>query len=112
MVSVWIGNFKSEAELDAYMNLNRQFEKDFDFTLNERDMPEATVSNSPLTVEELADGFSRSDSYKVAIAAIAKERKIMQATTLVMFLNFEFLPNLVKLNPNAPLQFLAAVAFS
>jgi len=36
----------------------------------------------------------------------------MQATTLVMFLNFEFLPNLVKLNPNAPLQFLAAVAFS
>jgi hypothetical protein len=55
MVSIWIGDFKSEAELDAYMNLDRQFEKDFDFTLNEREMPETTVSDSSIMIKELAD---------------------------------------------------------
>ena len=112
MVSVWIGNFKSEAELDAYMNLNRQFEKDFDFVLNERDLPEAMVSDSPSTLEELAGGFSWSDSYKAAVAALGKEKGIGRATTMVMFLNFEFLPTLVKVNLDAPLQFLGAVPFS
>ena len=112
MVSIWIGDFGSAAQLDAYMNLDRQFEKDFDFNLNERDMPEATVSDFPLTIEQLAEGFSSSESYKIAVASIAKEKGITRVTTMVMFLNFEFVPHKVMLNPNAPLRFLAAVPFS
>jgi hypothetical protein len=111
-VSIWIGNFRSEEELDAYMNLDRQFEKDFDFNLNETDMPEVIVFDSPIPIAKLAEGFSWSDSYKDAAASVARERGITQATTMVMFLNFEFLPDKVRLNPTAPLQFLAAVSFS
>jgi hypothetical protein len=56
MVSVWIGNFPSDIELEDYMS--RAFEKDFAFELNGRDMPETSVESEPGPVSQLVNGFS------------------------------------------------------
>lgn len=112
MVSVWIGNFPSDIELDDYINLSRTFEKDFQFELNERDMPETSVESEPVPVSQLVNGFSWSDSYAQAVSELAKQQGIKSATTMVVFLNFEYQPERAKPNQAAPLKFLGAVRFS
>ena len=112
MVSVWIGNFRSDFELDDYMNLSRTFEKDFQFELNESDMPETSVEFEPVPVSQLINGFSWSDSYAQPITEFAKKRGIERATTMVVFLNFEYQPERANPNEDAPLKFLGAVRFS
>lgn len=112
MVSVWIGNFNSDLDLDDYINLSRTFEKNFGFELNERDMPETSVEPDPVPVCKLVEGFSWSDSYARSVAELAKRHSVEQATTMVVFLNFAYEPNPAKLNKNAPLKFLGAVPFS
>jgi hypothetical protein len=111
-VSVWIGNFSSDLELDDYLNLSRGFEKDFNFRLNERDMPESSVESETMPIGRLVDGFSWSKSYAEKVVEAADRKGIKTATTIVVFLNFEYDPNIANPNPRAPLQFLAAVAFS
>ena len=112
MVSVWIGNFPSDIELDDYMNLGRKFEEDFQFELNDRDMPETSVESEPVAVSQLVNGFSWSDSYAEAVVELAKRHGIERATTMVVFLNLEYQPERVKPNQDAPLMFLGAVRFS
>lgn len=112
MVSVWIGNFSSDIELDDYINLSRKFEKDFGFQLNERDMPETSVEPEPAPVSKLMDGFSWSDSYAQSVEELAKKQGVERVTTLVVFLNFEYQPERAKPNESAPLKFLGAVRFS
>jgi hypothetical protein len=112
MVSIWIGNFSSDIELDDYINLSRKFESDFGFELNERDMPETLVQLEPRPVSKLVDGFSWSDSYAKSVMELAKKQEVEQATTMVVFLNFEYQPERVKPNKSAPLKFLGAVHFS
>ena len=112
VVSVWVGNFASDIELDDYMNLSRKFETDFGFELNERDMPETSVEPLPVSVAKLADGFSWSESYANSVAELAKKRGVEQATTMVVFLNFDYQPERAKPNEVAPLKFLGAVPFS
>jgi len=36
MVSIWVGNFSSEDDFDNYMNLAKDFEKDFGFKVDNR----------------------------------------------------------------------------
>ena len=45
MVSVWVGNFADDVHFDDYMNLSRDFETDFGFRINDRDVREP-FSNS------------------------------------------------------------------
>ena len=111
MVSVWVGNFHSDDELDDYINLSRQFEEDFGFELNERDMPETSVKSVSLPIDELVKRFSWRESYSSAVTDLAKKHGIDAATTMVVFLNLEYQPEHTKLNENAPLQFLGAVPF-
>lgn len=111
-VSVWIGNFLSDMELDDYLNISRRFEKDFNFELNERDMPESSVESEAVPISQLVDGFSWSESYAQNVVRVAEEKGIKTATTMVVFLNFEYDPNIANPSPSAPLQFLAAVPFS
>lgn len=110
-VSVWIGNFGSDIELDDYMNLSRTFEQDFGFEFNERNAPEAVVNDTPISIAELVNGFSRSNSYATVVANLAEKQGIGKATTMVVFLNFEYQPERAKLNESAPLKFLGAVPF-
>jgi len=112
MVSVWIGHFPSDIELDDYMNMSRKCEQDFQFELNERDMPETSVESEPVAVGQLVDGFSWSDSYAQSVAELATKHGIEKATTMVVFLNFEYQPERAKPNEGAPLKFLGAVRFS
>lgn len=112
MVSVWIGNFLSEIELDDYMNLSRRFEKDFQFELNERDMPETLVEAEPAALSELVHRFSWSESYAEPVVELARKHGIAKATTMVIFLNFLYQPERAKPNEDAPLRFLGAVPFS
>ncbi len=112
MVSVWIGNFTSDIELDEYINLSRKFEEDFQFTLNERDMPETCVECEPVGVDKLVNGFSWSESFAQAIIRLAKMHGIEKATTMVVFLNFAYQPERTRPHEHSPLKFLGAVRFS
>lgn len=111
MVSVWVGNFASDTELDDYINLSRKFEEDFGFELNERDMPETSVKSVALPVAELVTGFSWSESYSSSVANLAKQRGVESVTTMVVFHNFEYQPERAKPIGSAPLEFLGAVPF-
>ena len=45
VVSVWTGNFQTDAQFDDYMNLSKEFEKDFGFEINERGIREGVVES-------------------------------------------------------------------
>jgi hypothetical protein len=110
-VSIWIGDFKSSIELDDYMNMSRKFEEDFGFTLNERFMPEVTVESEAVPVEKLIDGFSWSEVYAPAVVELARNQGVQRATTMVVFLNFDYQPGRAMANPSAQLSFLGVVPF-
>ena len=112
MVSVWVGDFGSDIQLDDYMNLSRRFEQDFGFEYNERNAPEAVVTDTPVPTVELVNGFSRSDSYAASVAELAEKQGIAKATTMVVFLNFVYDPERTRSKEGAPLRFLGAVRFS
>jgi hypothetical protein len=112
MVSVWVGDFGSDIQLDDYMNLSRTFEQDFGFEYNERNAPEAVVNDTPIPIVELVNGFSRSDSYAASVAELAEKQGIAKATTMVVFLNFEYQPERASPKEDVPLKFLGAVRFS
>src|SRR5436309_15515336 len=100
-VSVWIGNFSSLADLEEYFR--QGFEKDFGFRLNDRDMPETTVEREPVKVEKLIDGFSRSRTFDQAAAKAAAALGFDSATTMAIFYNFKYDPEVSDVNPEAPL---------
>jgi hypothetical protein len=111
-VSVWIGNFQTYEEVDEYMNLTDNFEKDFGFRLNERDMPESKVAESAESIEELVSGFSWYESFAPSVVEAAAKMNIAKATTMIVFLNYAFDPSKVAVNPKAPLIFLGNFPFS
>ena len=112
MVSVWVGDFATDMDLDDYVNLSRTFEPDFGFELNDRDMPETVVKDAPVSISELVAGFSWSKSYAAEVVNLAKAQGISKATTMLVFLNFEYRPEQVKPKETVPLRFLGAVRFS
>lgn len=112
VVSVWLGNFNSDIELDEYLNLSRKFEDDLRFEFNERDMPETVVKSEPVPIAQLVDGFSWGESYATSVVEQARQNGIEFATTMVVFLNFEYLPELAKPKIPAALQFIGASRFS
>jgi hypothetical protein len=52
MVSVWIGDFQTDAQFDDYMNLSKEFEKDFGFRINNASIREAAVESAPTAIEQ------------------------------------------------------------
>jgi hypothetical protein len=112
VVSIWVGNFQSDADLDDYLNLERKFEDDFCFELNDADMPETCVEQQPTAIESLVDGFSWSRHYKDGVVHLAKEQGIEKATTMLVFLNFAYDPSQARPKENVPLVFLGAVPFT
>lgn len=112
MVSVWVGDFATDIELDDYLNLSRAFELDFGFQLNERDMPESVVKDAPVPIPDLVSGFSWSESYAAEVAKLAKAQGISNATTMLVFLNFEYRRSQGIPKGSAPLRFLGVVRLS
>lgn len=112
MVSVWVGDFSSDVDLDDYLDVSRRFEHDFGFELNERDPPETCVNTKPTSVRELLKGFSRSKTYAEAVVELAKKQGVEGATTIVIFFNSQYDPSLAKPRKDALMQFLGSVSFS
>lgn len=112
MVSIWVGNFSSEVEFDRYMNLTKDFEKDFGFKIDDRGIREGVVENSPKGVERLVEGFSSWESFGSAVAGACKELGINQATTMIVLYTVKYDPLKAAANPNAPLQFIGHFPFS
>ena len=112
MVSIWVGNFKTSAEFDDYMNLSRDFETDFGFEISDRDIREADVTSSPQTIEQLLSPFSDSKSFSAPATEAARRLGIDRATTAIVFHFLRFDPSQVQTNPNAPLTFIGAFPLS
>ena len=111
MVSVWIGNFETEAQFDDYMNLSKDFEKDFGFRIENGSIREATVEHTPRTIQELVIGFSNWKSFAPAVVQAARAVGVEKATTMIVFYCLNF-PDSQTRSANAPLQFLGAFPFS
>jgi hypothetical protein len=110
-VSVWIGDFRTAEELDEYLCLSQEFERDFGFSLSDRNMPETTVESQPTSIEKMVSGFSWSESFRDAVAEAARWGGVSAATTMLVFHNFEYDPALVKVAANPRLRFLGAFPF-
>src|SRR5690242_12330212 len=93
MVSIWVGNFKTSAEFDDYMNLSRDFETDFGFEISDRDIREADVTSSPQTIEQLLSPFSDSKSFSAPATEAARRLGIDRATTAIVFHFLRFDPS-------------------
>lgn len=111
-VSVWIGRLASSEELDSYLNMTPQFEKEFGFKLNEADMPETAAEPDAVSVSALVDGFSWSKSYRDAVMEAASALGYDSANTMVVFHNFKYDPADVRVQPSTKLVFLGAFPFS
>ena len=112
MVSVWIGDFQTDAQFDDYMNLSKTFEKDFGFKINNHGVREAVVEGDPKPVGELVEGFSSWKSFASAVVEAGKNFGIDRATTMIVFYTVKFDPTKVEINADAPLRFVGAFPFS
>ena len=112
IVSVWVGDFQTDAQFDDYMNLSRDFESDFGFRINDNAIREGVVEITPMPVVELVEGFSNWESFGPSVVEAAKTAGVERATTMIVFYTVRFEPAKVKINPNAPLKFVGAFPFS
>lgn len=111
VVSVWIGDFGSDVESDDYINLERRFEEDFGFELNERAMPETAVEAKATPIRTLVDGFSWSNSYAESLVSLAAKNGIDTATSMVILLNFAYDPVRAIAKKDAQLKFIGVIPF-
>ena len=112
VVSIWVGNFANDAQFDDYMNLSRQFERDFGFKINDRGIRECVVEAAPTAIRDLVRGFSSWESFASAVTETARILGIESATTMIVFYCVQFESSKVTVNSNAPLRFLGAFSFS
>jgi len=110
-VAVWTGSFTEELKADDYMNLDRAFERDFGFRIDDRNGPEVAVKPQPVPIRELVEGFSCWHDYADAVVAAAEAAGIASASTMLVFYWMAFDPQRVSVNPNAPARFLGNFEF-
>ncbi|GDY23007.1 hypothetical protein LBMAG56_43540 [Verrucomicrobiota bacterium] len=110
MVSVWVGDFRTEGDLDDY--LNGKFESDFGFALYERAVEEIGVEPEPVSVEQLVAPFSRSQTFASGVVQAAHSVGRTSASAMFIIYFFAFDPSRVHVHPQAQLSFVGAVPFS
>jgi Immunity protein 22 len=110
-VAVWVGSFTDETVADDYMNLSRDFERDFGFRVADRRGPEVAVKPQQVPIRELVEGFSCWRQYADAVVAAADAAGIATASTMLVFHWVEFDPKRVSVNPSAPVNFLGNFDF-
>jgi hypothetical protein len=111
MVSVWVGNFSSEAEFDVYMNLNRDFETDFGFKIDNGSIREGAVEDHAMPIDRLVAGFSNWNSFAPAVIEACQNLGVTKATTMIVIYTIMFQPSTVTINPRARLSFVGAFPF-
>ncbi len=110
-VAVWIGSFTDELKADDYMNVDRGFERDFGFRINDRNGPEMAVEPQPVSIRKLVEGFWCWQEYADAVVAAAEAAGVTSASTMLVFRGMAFHAERVSVNAHAPLRFLGNFAF-
>lgn len=105
-VSVWLGDFRSEAALDDY--IRGHFADDFGFEYEPGASPEACAQPEPVSIAELLNGFSQWRRFVDHAVAQAASAGLSEASAAVVFYGTRYDPNLVTAH-SAPLRFLAAI---
>ena len=104
VVAIWLGDHRDELDLDEYMT--DQFEDDFGFTINERQMPEIDTQPELVPVGELLKGFSMWESWYDSAVSRCAENGIEQASSAVVFHFLRFAPERCQVVANPSLQFV------
>jgi hypothetical protein len=109
-VSVWLGNFETDAELDAY--LDGQFVEDFGFEIFPPEGPELAISEEgAVEIPDLIEGFPQWESFIKPASIAAMELGWEEATTAVVFYNFCYQPQFIHPQASGLLEFIDAVPF-
>ena len=109
-ISVWLGDtLTSEDDLDTY--LRGQFHSEFGFPIHPADGPEYEVSDVPLDVTDLLQGFSRSSTFADQVADEARLLGWDQATAALVFYNFKYDSDLDRSTDDSPLRFLGVFRY-
>jgi hypothetical protein len=110
-VSVWVGDIKSDDELDDYLNSDQGFEQHFDVILDGGDCRESKVESISTPISKLVDGFSSCHSFAQDVIDAAKKAGIEEATTMLVWYACEYEPPIEQMNLKSPLKFLGVFQF-
>lgn len=106
-VSIWLGSFRTEGELDSY--LKHDFSADFGFTYEPQAGPEAcTRVGEPVPVRELLSKFSMSRRFIDRAVECATAHGWAAANSAVVFYSTRYDPGLATTDA-APLHFIGAI---
>ena len=108
-VSVWVGDFRTEDDLDDY--LSGEFESDFGFAIYDRAVREIGVEPEPVSIEQLVAPFSRADTFASGVVDAARKVGRTSASAMFIIYFFAFDPALAHVHPQAQLTFIGAVPF-
>jgi hypothetical protein len=108
-VSIWVGNHRSELDLDEY--LGEQFSEDFRFTLDENMMPEISAHDAPQPMNELVTGFSRHEKFRDEFLARAAELGIKEASSIIVFHFLAYSPKDLPIAAKPSMQFVGSFWF-
>jgi hypothetical protein len=107
IVSIWLGDFRTEAELNAY--LHRDFSADFGFIYSPPEGPEGFAHpGEPIPVRELLMRFSQGARFADRAVASAAQHGRTVANAAVVFYAVRYDASLAR-TQSAPLQFIGAI---
>ena len=109
VVSIWLGNFDSDLDLDEY--LHESFTTDFGFEIYFPAAPETDVSESKKTIRNLLDGFSSSSSFLEAAVEGAENTSWKEANTAMVYYGFRYKSELINPKGSGHLKFLGVFSF-
>lgn len=108
-VSVWVGDFRSEDELDDY--LNDTFPEEFGFEILPQAPCEIGVRPMPVDLGMLVQGFSRSKTFDSKVVEAARTNGIAVASCMFIIYNFKYHSG-CQAAPHPGVKFIGAVPFS
>jgi len=107
-VSVWIGDFHSEDDLDDH--LNEHFLAEFGFEIPPQAPCEIGVHLEPVEIGKLVQGFSRSKTFDAKVVDAARNGGINTASSMFIIYNFKYEPGCQRV-ANPRVKFIGAVPF-
>jgi hypothetical protein len=106
-ISVWVGDFRSEDDLDDY--IDHEFPAHFGFKVPPQVVCEIGVKPAPQAIGQLVEGFSRSKTFDSKVVEAADAEGIMEASCMFIIYNFKYDRRQQTGNPR--LTFIGSVPF-
>ena len=89
-VSVWVGQHRTEEELDDY--LFTRFSEEFRFRVDDRSLPEISVEPEPVSPAILIRGFSRAEKFQDEFIQAVERLGIRVAQSAMVFYFLAYTP--------------------